>query len=179
MYRKICEKKFRGSPEATDFLNETGWHYVGKRGLVWKHHLYVGISIGIRGELTDSYRLHLYSDGHVKLFCDHSISGVTYASGLPARVFPSKPIFEHFTQTLSELNAKLANDHGHRYSLQWDAHNKFSVYALDDNPDGIGKSVRRPCIASFTAPIPAFDWAVDRHANEQLSNSRPLVQREC
>ena len=161
MYKKIFEKKFRGSAEATDWLDETGWEYAGARGLIRKYHLYVGVSIGIGGNVIEEYRLRLYSDGYVALYCNSSISG-TISASLPARVFASKHIFDHLKATVAELNGRLANEHGHFYQLEWDAHKKFSVYALEARANELGKTLKRPCIASFSAPVPAYEWAVNR-----------------
>ena len=75
------------------------------------------------------------------------------------RVWPSKDIFDYLNQTVAELNAKLANDYGHEFFLQWDAHKKFSVYKLESQNQQLGKTIKKPAVISFEAPALAFEWA--------------------
>lgn len=169
MYKKVFEKKFRDAAEATDHLDSSGWEYKGRKGLFRKYHLYAGVTMNIRGEVSEAHQLRLHSDGHVELFNDYSISHTISTSGLPVRVWASKDIFDHLTTTVAELNQKLANEHGHEFFIQWDWHNKFDVYRLERVGSQLGKAIKKPAVMFFEAPVPAYEWAVAESRAPRLS----------
>lgn len=163
MYRKVFEKKFRDSAEATDALDKAGWTYAGKKGVLRKYHLYTGVTIDIReGRLREAHKLRLHSDGHVELFNDYSISSTISTGALPAWVLLSKDVYDHLKTTIAELNGKLAEEHGHQFYIEWDGNKMFGVYELATQVGHPGKTIKKTSCASFIGPMPAFEWAVSQ-----------------
>jgi len=159
MYKKIFEKKFKDSADATNFLDSTGWDYKGKKGIFSKYHLYVGVEIYMNS-VTAAYKLRLYPEGHVVLFSDYSLNGVLGTTGLPTRVWESKHIYDHLTSFVSEANEKLRNQHGCQFQIEWAGPKSFLVFQLEREKDGFGFTMGREHVAHFEYPKPAFDWAI-------------------
>ncbi len=160
MYKKVFEKKFQDAAKATEVLDATGWEYQGRKGFVRKYHLYTGVTMNIRGQVCEAHQLHMYSDGHVELFNDYSLSATISTTGLPTRVWASKDFFDHLNKTITDLNEKLANEYGHEFFIQWNGHKQFGVYRLESQVLHPGKTIKKPAAKSFDAPVPAFDWAI-------------------
>jgi hypothetical protein len=160
MYKKVFEKKFPSSADATEFLDSTGWNYVGGKGFLRRFHLYEGVTMMWNGTVSEKHKLRLYSDGHVVLYNDYSINGTLGVSALPPRVWPSEDIYHHLKKCVDEYNEKLANDYGHVFYIENEWHLKYGVYELKESQGGVGKVVIRPSVKSFKSPREAFDWCV-------------------
>lgn len=164
MHRKIFETKYRDAAAATDYLNRVGWKYEGRRGWLRKYHRYSGVEIGLRGQVTEQLRAHLYEDGHVVLYTDASISGTLSTTAMPFHVWASKNIYDGTQQALSDINCQLRDKYGQEFSVELrldkECRKKFYVYRLEKiNPDQLGKSLVKPEVNSWESLREAFEWA--------------------
>lgn len=165
MQRKVFEQKFLDSAQATDFLNRTGWTYNGKKGLLRQYHLYRGIEIDFRGNVVEEFTAHSYPDGHVELYVDRSTSSLI-SGGFPTFVYSSRESYAHLKELVLELNVKLTEEYGQRFTISWNGQQAFNVHALEPIADGFGKAIKQPSLATFSAPKLAFEWAVDQCAKD-------------
>ncbi len=159
MFIKVHEKKFKTSSDATEYLDSSGWVYIGKKGIIRQYHLYKGVSMNVNGEVVEDHKVRLYADGHVILYNDKSISG-TLMAGLPPRVWHSKEIYELGEEILKDFNLKLNVDYDLVYQIHDEGHNNFCLYKLEKQGDSYGKVTIKPSIRTFDSPHKAFAWAV-------------------
>ena len=160
MYKKVFEKKFPDSSSATEFLDSTGWNYLGKKGILTKFHLYEGVTMMWDGSVSEKHKLRLYPDGHVVLYNDYNLRATLGVSDLPQRVWPSEEIYHYLNKRIDEYNDKLANEYGHQYLIENEWHKRYGLYKLETKEGSIGKVKLKPAFKTFESPKQAFDWAV-------------------
>lgn len=95
MKRKVFEQNFKTKIEAVEALEEAGYWYRGRKGLIRKYHRYTGISVyrsldGFCGytdrDNIDEYEVRLFDDGYLAIYVDHK-SSLLGLSKLPAPVY--------------------------------------------------------------------------------------------
>lgn len=119
MDRKIFEKKFPNQSEATKYLDEKNWRYVGKKGLFKKYYRYEAVNVwrstdGIGGypvgkDIVDDLMVKLYTDGLTKVFAtgNPSLSGIC---SFPERVWSSYERYLAIKKTMHAIQGCL-DDH--------------------------------------------------------------------
>ena len=156
---KVSEEKFKTNSDATEYLDSTGWVYIGKKGMIRQYHLYKGVSMFAYGGYY-SFKVRLYADGHVALYNDNNIRSIIY-TGLPSRVWDSKEIYEQEVEILKDFNFKLrGDDYDLIYQIRDEGHNNFCLYKMTKQDPDYGFTTIKPYIKSFDTPHKAFAWAV-------------------
>lgn len=158
MYRKVYEKKFRSNAEATDYADSTGWKYIGRRGILKKHDVYLGMSASYAGDRPrqdDYYKLKIFSDGYVSLHATKEC-GIESTSSLPNRVWPSVYEYEFEREQLELVNSELLNLHFVLYPI---GPKNFALHELIKTENGFGFNRKDAAIQAFISPQRALEWA--------------------
>ncbi|EPW6924958.1 hypothetical protein ACWOYG_001201 [Vibrio parahaemolyticus] len=161
MYKKIYEKKFPNSQEATNYADKSGWNYVGQKGMIRKYHLYSGVTIGINEEVLEDYQLRLSSDGHVALYTNTKLSSTISTSRLPQYVWGSEDLYTYSKQLLNEANQKLREEYGNWFSITKKSIDNFNVHA-HEKIEGVGASIVFPALMQFPTLQEAVNWAISQ-----------------
>ncbi|WP_215405403.1 hypothetical protein [Vibrio gigantis] len=167
MYKKIHEKKFRSSQEATDYADKSGWNYVGYKGMLRKYHLYTGVIIGTDEQVFEDYQLRLDSDGHVALYTNSKLGSTTLISRLPEYVWASEDLYRYSKQLLNEANQKLRDEYDNWFSIVKKAINCFSVHAHEKvEGELVSSSIVFPALIDFSTLQEALEWAIYQVEND-------------